>query len=186
MKIQKLTNSEIAKVFAMYADCKTIVSAGNDNRYVLCGFNYTQPILYSLDGEKQFFFNYKECKLHLAALGKITDEHAIELANGVFDIIYYLGQGATKKDIKTVTKSMIKANYLKNVNPFIDAISGKPGCGWYEGSAEKLLFAREYLISKGYAVPLWFGIDHWANGQTAIQLGIAIESGLAIAKPSLK
>lgn len=33
----------------------------------------------------------------------------------------------------------------------------------------------QFLISKGYAVPLWFGIDHWANGKTAIDLGIAID-----------
>jgi hypothetical protein len=33
----------------------------------------------------------------------------------------------------------------------------------------------QYLISKGYAVPLWFGIDYWANGKTAIELNIAIQ-----------
>jgi hypothetical protein len=31
------------------------------------------------------------------------------------------------------------------------------------------------LILYGYAVPLWFGIGHWANGLTAIELGIAID-----------
>jgi hypothetical protein len=33
----------------------------------------------------------------------------------------------------------------------------------------------QFLISRGYAVPLWFGVDHWANGKTAIELGIAVE-----------
>jgi len=31
------------------------------------------------------------------------------------------------------------------------------------------------LIHKGYAVPIYFGPDHWANGKTAIELGIAID-----------
>lgn len=33
----------------------------------------------------------------------------------------------------------------------------------------------QHLIKKGYAVPLWFDIDHWANGMTAIELGIAFD-----------
>lgn len=33
-----------------------------------------------------------------------------------------------------------------------------------------------FLISKGYAVPLFFSPGHWANGKTAIELGIAIDS----------
>lgn len=33
----------------------------------------------------------------------------------------------------------------------------------------------QYLISKGYAVPLFFVPSHWANGKTAIELGIAIK-----------
>ncbi len=33
-----------------------------------------------------------------------------------------------------------------------------------------------YLISKGYAVPLWLGINHVSNGKTAIELDIALNS----------
>lgn len=33
----------------------------------------------------------------------------------------------------------------------------------------------QYLISKGYDVPLYFSPNHWANGKTAIELGLAIE-----------
>lgn len=33
----------------------------------------------------------------------------------------------------------------------------------------------QYLISKGYAVPLFFAPNHWANGKTALELGTAIE-----------
>ena len=36
----------------------------------------------------------------------------------------------------------------------------------------------QYLISKSYAVPLYFGINHPANGLTAIEVGIAIDKTL--------
>jgi hypothetical protein len=38
----------------------------------------------------------------------------------------------------------------------------------------------QYLISKRYAVPIWFGALHWANGRTAFELGIAIESSCTV------
>ena len=34
----------------------------------------------------------------------------------------------------------------------------------------------QYLISEGYAVPLYIDINHPGNGQTAIDLGIAVEA----------
>lgn len=37
-----------------------------------------------------------------------------------------------------------------------------------------IFYLHQFLISRGYDVPLWFGIDHPANGLTAIELGIAI------------
>lgn len=33
----------------------------------------------------------------------------------------------------------------------------------------------QFLISRSYAVPIWLGIDHPANGKDAITLGIAID-----------
>jgi hypothetical protein len=39
---------------------------------------------------------------------------------------------------------------------------------------------RDYLISKLYAVPLWFGVNHWANGKTAFELGIAAEANYTV------
>lgn len=45
------------------------------------------------------------------------------------------------------------------------------------------IYAYQYLIFKGYAVPLWFGVNHWANGKTAIELGIAIDKTLNPQQP---
>ena len=36
--------------------------------------------------------------------------------------------------------------------------------------------SHHFLVSKGYAVPLYFSPGHWANAKTAIELGIAIDS----------
>lgn len=35
---------------------------------------------------------------------------------------------------------------------------------------------HQFLISRGYSVPLFFAPNHWANGKTPIELGIAIKS----------
>lgn len=35
-----------------------------------------------------------------------------------------------------------------------------------------------YLTQQSYAVPLWFNAGHWANGKTAIELGIALNKTL--------
>lgn len=32
----------------------------------------------------------------------------------------------------------------------------------------------QFLISTGYAAPLWFGVTDWANNKTALDLGLAI------------
>lgn len=46
--------------------------------------------------------------------------------------------------------------------------------GGFGHSYVPLYKAYEILKTLGYAVPLFFGIDHWANGKTAIELGMAI------------
>ena len=48
----------------------------------------------------------------------------------------------------------------------------------YEFDLTRCSFVHQYLISKGYDVPLFFTPDHWANCKTAIELNIAIENNL--------
>lgn len=46
---------------------------------------------------------------------------------------------------------------------------------YYVGDSINSMHLFQYLIKEKFAVPLWFDIGHWANGKTAIELGVAVE-----------
>lgn len=45
----------------------------------------------------------------------------------------------------------------------------------YEGDGIGWAYMYQFLISRSYAVPLFFSPGHWANGKTALDLNIAIK-----------
>lgn len=136
--MNKLTNKEIAKVFALYFDAE-VSTEGWDHALVMANW-YTQR---THGRDRAEYFNTK--KLFLTPLDQISDEDAIEVAK-----------------IMNSENNSSAAGLAKYVRSWI-----------YKYRENDMVF--QYLISEGYAVPLWFGIDHWANGQTAIELGIAIK-----------
>jgi len=89
-----------------------------------------------------------EPKMRLTPLSSITDEHAIEVCDIEFG--------------KPERRTLELSDYIERGKEY--AISDAFEYDIYQ-----------YLILKGYAVPLFFGVGHWANGKTAIELGIAID-----------
>lgn len=141
--MNKLTNEEIARVFAMYYGCG-----------ITHNKNYTIEVINSYMFFSEIILKYK---LLLTPLSAITDEHAIEV--GKMEIpeggLEYLSH-----DKKTITFGRYGNDGWMNEYVFFDDINN---------------FQHQYLIQQGYAVPLWFGVNHWANGKTAIELEIAID-----------
>lgn len=127
-----LTNSEIARVFAMYYGCDFIYEDANHVFKV----GKTIP-----DGKESEM-------LLLTHLDNITDEHASDVAN-------MLTQWENPETGRGVLKYILEEKYYH--------------------TSINLCFLFQYLASKGYAVPLFFAPGHWANGKTAIELGIAIK-----------
>lgn len=139
MSENKLTNEEIARVFAIYWGCEIIgVESGGvaPNTYV--------------DSRAKYLMSCGKVKLLLTPLSAITDEHAIE-ASFIFN-----NDGRFKK-----CSMKRAAEYKKYVEEY---------CTDYNN-----FYVKMYLIQQGYAVPLFFGVNHWANGKDAIQLEIAID-----------
>lgn len=125
----KLTNEEIAKVFAMYLGCEVTDYSGVGITGM--GIDISTGISqYGVSTSGENLFDFGKVKLLLTPLSAITDEH--------------------DKERTALFNS-------------------------YDDSGIAYPFMYQYLISKGYAVPLFFGINHWANGKTAIQLQIAID-----------
>jgi len=147
--MEKLTNEEIARVFAMYLHSKVVFDnhIGNIHTYYLPAGKYKVGKMWFVsledehDKELSFSVSADKVKLLLAPLSKITDEHAM----ACWEVENYM---CSEHDIPYVS------NLFKEM-------SGN-------------LF--QYLIQQGYSVPLFFGLNHWANGKTPIELGIAIES----------
>lgn len=90
---------------------------------------------------------FKEVQIILIPLSSISDEHAIEVAR--------MWHGTLPKDETALSEY------------------GKSIVGIWEDSLPAAI--HQYLIQQGYAVPLFFGLNHWASGKTAIELEIAID-----------
>lgn len=154
MSENKLTNEEISRVFAMYYGQRVLK------------FSKTAPATQICDCYMLGRIN-NDCVISLTPLSAITDEHAIEVAK------------ICNFDNKTLT--MCKYNSFENLQDI-----GKRIIEYYLYNEIKDGFNTHgiwfnindfnwFLILKGYAVPLWFGLNHWANGKTAIELEVAID-----------
>lgn len=141
MKEQKLTNSEIAKVFAMYYYAECIALDGEKGTVNVIGGIPTNADYY---------------KLLLTSLSKITDEHA--------ELLYHLYCGEISKydytqdfgGIRKAVRHWLKNGGLEEINKY--------SC------------LTDLARQMGYATKIYFPTNHWANGKTAIELGIAIET----------
>lgn len=97
-------------------------------------------------------FGRTKATLLVTPMDRITDEHAIEAINCCGIVIFSENIKTRAAKAKSMLDDMINSHQSIEFETY------------------------QYLISKHYDVPLWFGINHWANGKTAIQLGIAIDS----------
>lgn len=185
---QKLTNEEIAKVFAMYIGCDM---DNNGMKLRLTGVNMPTNTYKCLAMCYDLQRNIENCKLLITPLSAITDEHAVEVAKIICDRQYIDIENLSTSWERTIKndsnifricfdayqitrfphdkprKHIIHITTWGTVNHYIENELG---------NCTKAHYVFQYLISKGYAVPLFFGIDHWANGKTAIELGIAIDN----------
>lgn len=152
---QKLTNSEVARVFTMYWGCEYLAEDG---------------IKKNVTGYSVEFANDNEYKLLLSRLEDITDEDAIEVAMLSVENPKFKDWSIER------TKSYLSLK-AKEVTVWI----------WFDGTQVNVDVKDEMVdtynqpeiqqlfTTKGYAVPLYFGVGHWANGLNAIELQIGID-----------
>lgn len=158
MSTQQLTREEIARVFAMHI--------GQTIAHIEHISNETAELVGVIFNDAHFIHDgtgsYGHCsvidagKLLLTPRDRISDEHA--------EILYhqYCGQIA-KYDYTQDYKGTTKAAMDWVMRGGIDEI-GKYSC------------LTDLARSLGYDTPIYFKANHWANGKTAIELGIAIDN----------
>ncbi len=173
--INKLTPEEIVFAFSKYPLCKTeIFDAKPGDLSVpdhLQGLNY---INFKVNCEFTSFEPH-EVKLVLTQLKHITDND-IYCACYACDNVPFIGTVPDEWQIKRendVIKVGHKAkmhryqvdNHNGNVNVFVNERHSTLGCQ---------ANAIQYFYQNNYALPLYFGARHWANGKTLLDLGNAV------------
>lgn len=161
----KLTTEQKSRIFALYI--------GAPVRYTnLSGYTSSQIIdVHEIgrvaEGGAAFY------KIILRPLSAITDEDAIEVAKITGTPI-----NAEILKIRRDRKSWVEIEYrwvneiplLNNEDGYSYSATGVP----IKEVGNVACF--QYLIQRGYAVPLFVSPGHPSNGLTAIELGLAIDS----------
>lgn len=144
----ELTTEQKARVFAQYIGQPVqLISSGEKENVI--GFWNTNELM--LSGG---FTPIADVRIILKSLSAITDEDAIEVAK-LWAIWADCADDLRGFVIDRVKWVMFSGNKPQGDMPWI---------------------VREYLIQKGYALPLFIAPDHPCNGMDAIQLGLAIDS----------
>lgn len=168
--MQQLTNEERARVFAMYWGNISFEN-GIGGHCILSLTDVNDIGLGRIIG-----------KLLLTPLRKISDEDAIEVAKIVVHANIYLWEVLSMPNYIEVLGCDKDGDYYGGSVKIY--FNGLISWEWYnrekqDGYETQSHFAFEELKIRGYAVPLWFGVGHWANGKTAIELEIANEKQVA-------
>lgn len=143
----ELTTQEIARVCTMYIGAEVQHEEGDYSKLV--GVVLDSLCCIHIETGSYGEVNvYRFGKLLLTPLSEITDEDAIEVG----DLLGF-----------TTHKNEMGKWFVRD--GFVHRTDAHP---------MRYINIHQFLISRGYSVPLFFGIDHWANGLTAIELGIAI------------
>ena len=176
----KLTNEEIARVFLMYHNAELI-----NPRFEGTPLKYKNSMcrwFESSDYRQAREDFWAERKLLLIPLPEITDEHAINVAELVNNEKYRIEEifKVVKEDERvSVYSSKVEHSKASKLGGYRYETRIYTDCyitpiKAYSETRQMPYEAYQYLIQQNYAVPLFFGLYHWANGKTAIELGIAI------------
>lgn len=170
----KLSNEEIARVFAMYWGNEIVIESEQ--------FKFPLP-MQSIDIDMRqikvrdegikltFYVSIKDARLLLTPLSKISDEDVSIVASIAWEGKYKSFDEANKYRFK---RGVIPS--IENYGAIDELFICDNGNIFFNTWRPINIFnCYQYLISKSYAVPLFFAPNHPANGKTAIELGIAIE-----------
>ena len=142
---KELTNNEKAKVYAMYWGNR--IDAGINT---VVNSSWIQKVT----------IGKTNMLLILTPLNKVSDDHLYTIGAFCFKLKY--------DDSIKIGRDYIGYLFLNR------RLSLKESSKIQQFSTEHHIQIFQFLISTGYAVPLWFGVTHWANNKTALDLGLGI------------
>lgn len=178
----ELTENEIRKVMGVYIDVPVMGLSGDN-----------VPRLGTIDEISYLLFKEGKAKLMLTPLSKLTDEDGLEIAKIICGQQYIdiekirVNFQPTLKDnlqVTTIKFDAYQVARFKGETPLqhIVSITNWGVINHYVGTQHahelgnncRSTFVFQFLVSKGYAMPMWFELGHWANGKTALELGLGL------------
>lgn len=181
--MNKLTKLEITKALAWYHDCHVEI------------FDAMPPAPAHIEGVQYYRDNEKILAEHvtwepeiikpvLKPVHHLTNSEIL-MACRAYDKLPFHYSRTSEITIAPVKDSPNKrviiqhCPYVYIFNPLTGAVS------LYKDSRkvwaqESELFLTQHYFQERVAIPLYFGFGHWANGKTAIELGIAIPTRIRL------
>lgn len=160
--MQQLTNEEVERVMSLYIGCDIMHEDGEVSELVGVVIDEAYSIHHNTGSYGHRTVSHIG-KLLLKPLSEISDEDALWVA--------YL-DGCTDSDIDSVDTSAPE-HFEYSFQDWINYDTTQSRFVTYDSLNAK---QHQFLISRGYSVPLFFAPNHWANGKTPIQLNIAINN----------
>lgn len=177
--VNQLTGEEIAQVFSLYPNCPVLIFDAPPEAIVEYGPvpDNLDSVSYKWDkvGAECTYFEKKQIKLELKQIKDMSDAD-------VYWLCYWYNSstfiGTEQKDWKIKREGFEIKVYqrVEGIGFVIDTDNGdinivRNGMRSHLGTSA---YGFQWLIRNYYAIPLFFGKGHWANGKTALQLGIAV------------
>ena len=169
--MNNLTTEQKARIFAIYIRQTCCNIKGLSTPQKICGVNSSctdiKPDTWDYNNKPPRSWEFDELNLILRPLKSITNEDAIEVArlNEDFYSVYIEPEDLLRDE-------MDEHSFLVYQRCFVDRDDRIE----YVFSDCLKSDQFQYLIQRGYAVPLFIAPGHPDNGKTAIELGLAIDS----------
>lgn len=161
MESKQLTNEEKQTVFAMYHGQEVLCFPSDD---VVSHWLPPAKLEWNVIGGT--YYGVNNTILSLRNLIAITDKDLLVMCK-ILD-----PKASIKEHREGIKRAREEREVAEIVQPFLNAKANIA-----DNTISPVLINQvfEFLKLKSYALPLFFGVGHWANGKTAIELGIAIE-----------
>jgi len=161
----ELTTEQKARVFAHYIGHPVqIMDTGKQENII--GFRNSDEVM--LSGG---FTPISDIRILLKPLSAITDEDAIEVAKiatwdkRTMQCSAWIGRAIAVHNYTTITPWDDSEHDTADHRKIVTELNGYVGA-----------LVLQFLIQRGYAVPLFYGVGHPFNGKNAIEVGLAIDS----------
>jgi hypothetical protein len=190
--MNQLTKEQIARILQLYMPCKAITVKPTYKNPVVGTLDYLNlsdnEVSIATEGG-YYLCEPKDCRLLLTPLSKITDEDAIEVAtiqqffSKDNQLMVYRNRGHVLRYeiIRTGEIIEVKYYYWSDGRETWRSVQVGFSIKNVSGIFQVNQFSFQYLISKGYAVPLFIAPSHPCNGKTAIDLELAFDQTKEVA-----